>query len=107
MELEGKLAIITGGNRGIGRGIAEALAQEGSNLAVVYRKNVEAFEDLKSSLKPSGIHLTGHQIDIVDFCDVRKTFKEIYSHFGSIDILINCAGRAPSTSSVEKSTLKE
>ena len=75
MELKGKLAIITGGNRGIGRGIAEALAQVGSNIAVVYRKNVEAFEDLKSYLEPSGIQLTGNQVDIVDFADVEKTFS--------------------------------
>jgi 3-oxoacyl-[acyl-carrier protein] reductase len=107
MELKGKLAIITGGNRGIGRGIAEALAKEGSNLAIVYRKNVEAFEDLKSSLEPSGIQLKGHQIDIVNSDDVKKAFNDIYNHFGSIDILVNCAGRAPSTSSVAKSTLKE
>jgi 3-oxoacyl-[acyl-carrier protein] reductase len=107
MELKGKLAIITGGNRGIGRGIAEALAQEGANLAIVYRKNVEAFEDLKSSLEPSGIQLKGHQINIVNFDDVKKAFKDIYNHFGSIDILVNCAGRASGTSSVAKSTLKE
>ena len=78
MELEGKLAIITVGNHGIGRGIAEALAQMGSNLDFAYRKNVEAFEDLKSYLEPSGIQLTGHQIDIVDFADFQKAFKEIY-----------------------------
>jgi 3-oxoacyl-[acyl-carrier protein] reductase len=107
MELKGKSAIITGGNRGIGRGIAEALAKEGSNLAIIYRRNVEAYEDLKSSLKDSGIQLKGYQINIVNFDDVKKAVDEIYNHFGSIDILVNCAGRASSTSSVAKSTLKE
>ena len=107
MELKGKLAIITGGNRGIGRGIAEALAMEGSNLAIIYRKNVAAFENLKSLLESSDTQLKGYQLNIVDFGDVKKAFNDIYNHFGSIDILVNCAGRAPSTSSVAKSTLKE
>lgn len=107
MEFKDKLAVVTGGSRGIGRGISEALAEAGSGLAIIYRKNVEAFEALKSSLEPFGVQIEGYQLDVTNFDDVKRTFDEIYSHFGSIDILVNCAGRAPSTSSVAKGTIKE
>jgi 3-oxoacyl-[acyl-carrier protein] reductase len=107
MELKGKLSIVTGGSRGIGRGISEALAELGSDLAIVYRKNKDGFENLKSSIEPYGIKIEGYQLDITDFNKVCETFEEIYDHFGRIDILVNCAGRASSTLSVEKVTLKE
>jgi len=107
IELKGKLSIVTGGSRGIGRGISEALAELGSDLAVVYRKNKDEFENLKSSLEPYGMKIEGYQLDVTDFNKVCETFKEIYDHFGTIDILVNCAGRASSTSSVKKVSVKE
>jgi len=107
IELRGKLSIVTGGSRGLGRGISEALAEFGSDLAVVYRKNKDEFENLKSSLEPYGMRIEGYRLDVTDFNKVCETFKEIYDHFGTIDILVNCAGRASSTLSVEKVTLKE
>jgi len=107
MELKGKLSVITGGSRGIGKGISESLGREGSNLAIIYRKDVEAFEAIKSSLKPHGVKIKGYQLDITNYEGVKKVFNQIYSDFGSIDILVNCAGRAPSTSSVYNSTVKE
>jgi NAD(P)-dependent dehydrogenase (short-subunit alcohol dehydrogenase family) len=107
MELRKKLAIVTGGSRGIGRGISRVLAKAGADLAVVYRKNSEAFENLKSSLESSGVQIRGYQLDVTNFDNVRETFAEIFNHFGSIDILVNCAGRAPSTRSVFKGEVKE
>ena len=107
MELEGKLSIVTGGSRGIGKGISESLAKEGSDLAIIYRKNVEAFEAVESSLGALGVRVKGYQLNITNYEDVKKVFNQIYNDFGSIDILVNCAGRAPSTSSVYNSTIKE
>lgn len=107
MKLKGKLSIVTGGSRGIGRGISESLAKEGSDLAIIYRKNAEAFEKAESSLRTFGARIKGYQLDITNYEDVKKVFNQIYSDFGSIDILVNCAGRAPSTSSIYNSTIKE
>jgi 3-oxoacyl-[acyl-carrier protein] reductase len=108
MELKGKVSIITGGSRGIGRGISEALAGSGSNLAIIYRANRNEFEKFRDSFpNPSGVQIEGYQVDVTDYDRVVQTFKEIFNRFGSIDILVNCAGRAPSTSSVEKVSLKE
>jgi len=107
MELKGKLSIVTGGSRGIGRGISEALAELGSDLAIVYRKKREEFEKFKISLKHLDIKVKGFQLDVTNFEKVNETFKEIYDNFGSIDILVNCAGRASSTSSVKKVSIKE
>ena len=107
MDLAGRLSIVTGGSRGIGRGIAEALAGAGSNLAVIYRKNAEAFAELKSSISGSGVQIEGYPLDVTKVDDVHKTFNEIHERFGTIDVLVNCAGRSPSTSSVYAGTIKE
>jgi 3-oxoacyl-[acyl-carrier protein] reductase len=107
MELKNKLSIVTGGSRGIGRGISEALAELGSDIAVIYRKNKDEFENLQSSLKPYGMRIEGYRLDVTDFNKVCETFKEIYDHFGTIDILVNCAGRASSTSSVARVSVEE
>ena len=107
MDLEGKLSIVTGGSRGIGRGIAEALAEAGSNLAVIYRKDAKAFEAFKSSVSGSGVQVEGYQLDVTNADDVDRIFEEVYAHFGAIDVLVNCAGRSPSTSSVYAGTIKE
>jgi len=107
MELEGKLAIVTGGSRGIGQGITEALAEAGSDLAIIYRANREAFEKLKSALESANIKIKGYQLDVTNYENVQRTFGQIHNDFGSIDILVNCAGRAPSASSVSKGTVKE
>jgi 3-oxoacyl-[acyl-carrier protein] reductase len=107
MQLEGKLAIVTGGSRGIGQGISEVLAEAGSGLAIIYRANREAFEKLESALKPKRVKVRGYQLDVTNFENVQRTFGKIYNEFGSIDILVNCAGRSPSTSSISRGAVKE
>jgi 3-oxoacyl-[acyl-carrier protein] reductase len=106
-RIKGRLAIITGGSRGIGRGISEALARGGADLAVVYRRDKDAFDDLKSSLESSGVQIEGYQLDIAEYERVSKTFEEIHARFGNISILVNCAGRAPSTRTVYNVTVEE
>jgi 3-oxoacyl-[acyl-carrier protein] reductase len=108
MELKGKVSIVTGGSRGIGRGISEVLVESGSNLAVIYRANRDEFEKFRSSLSHrSGVEIEGYQLDVANNDRVIRTFKEIFNRFGSIDVLVNCAGRASSTRSVDKVSVKE
>jgi 3-oxoacyl-[acyl-carrier protein] reductase len=104
--IEGKLSVITGGSRGIGRGISESLANAGSNLAIIYRKNADAFDEVAASMGALGVKIKGYQVNITSYEEVKKVFNEIFRDFGSIDILVNCAGRAPSTSSVYNGTVK-
>jgi 3-oxoacyl-[acyl-carrier protein] reductase len=107
MSLKDKVCVVTGGSRGIGRGISEALASEGAHLAIIFRNNAKAFEDLRSFLTHCAIRIEGYQADVTDFKTVKKTFQKIYDDFSSIDVLVNCAGRSPSTNSVAKGTPKE
>jgi 3-oxoacyl-[acyl-carrier protein] reductase len=107
MSLKDKVCIVTGGSRGIGRGISEALAAEGANLAIIFRNNAKAFEDLRSALTHCAVRIEGYQMDVTAFNSVKKTFQQIYDDFSSIDVLVNCAGRSPSTNSVARGTPKE
>ena len=88
-ELEGKVALVTGGSRGIGRAIAEALAEGGARVAVVARNRdraVAAAGDL-----PGEGH-AGYACDVADPVQVRATAKAIEEEVGPVDILINNAG---------------
>ena len=92
-SLSGQNAIVTGGNRGIGLSIADAMAQAGANVAVFCRdmdKGKEALEILKTY---GGKHEC-FACDVADLRSVRKAVAEVYSYYGGIDILVNNAGVA-------------
>jgi 3-oxoacyl-[acyl-carrier protein] reductase len=92
MELEGKTAIVTGATKGIGRGIAEALARAGANVSISARKEAEiesAVAEL-SELGPAGV--AGVVCDVRDFDEVKALIAHTVMEFGGIDILINNAG---------------
>lgn len=87
-RLEGKLALITGSSRGIGRAIAERFYNEGARIAINYNSNREAAESLKEKLHGSEIF----RADISKREDVRRMVNEIHQKMGKIDILVNNAG---------------
>lgn len=88
-ELEGKVALVTGGSRGIGRAIAEALARDGACVAVVAR-NGDRAASAASELPGEG-H-AGFSCDVADPEQVRKTVAAVEEALGPIDILVNNAG---------------
>ena len=83
-DLEGKTALVTGGGKGIGRAISQALAAKGANVVVNYRSDKAAAEETASSL-PGG---TAHQADVGDPAQVEAMVKAI----GRVDVLVNNAG---------------
>ncbi|WP_087873178.1 SDR family NAD(P)-dependent oxidoreductase [Arthrobacter globiformis] len=85
MELEGKVALVTGGGQGIGRGIVDRFLEEGAQVAVVQRR--ELGEDL---LRHRGV--LGIQADLGDPAAIRAAADHAAGHFGGIDILVNNAG---------------
>jgi len=90
-----KTALITGGSRGIGFGIAKALAHEGFNLAINgVRAEQEVVEPLKE-LRGVGVDVIYCPGNIGNTNDRKKTFKKALDHFGAIDVLVNNAGVAP------------
>lgn len=92
MELEGKVAIVTGASRGIGRAIAENLAQAGADIVAVYQRNRQKVDELAQQLEPLGRTCLPVQADVSQEADVNALVQQTLEQFGKIDILINNAG---------------
>lgn len=90
--LEGKTAIITGGSRGIGKGIVETFAKHGANVAFTYSSSKEAAEAIASEAEKEGVKVRAYQSNAASFDEAQDLAKEVLEEFGSIDILINNAG---------------
>ncbi|AZA55721.1 3-oxoacyl-[acyl-carrier-protein] reductase [Chryseobacterium shandongense] len=89
--LEGKVALITGATRGIGKGIAEMYAQQGAKIAFTYAGSVDKAKELEATLS-SVTQIKGYQSDASDFDAAQTLVDEVLKEFGKIDILINNAG---------------
>ncbi|MCG2430249.1 3-oxoacyl-[acyl-carrier-protein] reductase [Aequorivita xiaoshiensis] len=90
--LEGKTAIITGGSRGIGKGIVEVFANHGANVAFTYSSSAEAANNLANEVTKLGVKAKAYQSDAASFTEAQALVDEVIKDFGSIDILINNAG---------------
>ena len=91
-DLTGKKALVTGGSRGIGRGICLALARQGAGVAVNYRSNQAEAESVVSEIKAMGREAFAVQADVSQATSVAKMFEEIKNRWGKLDILVNNAG---------------
>jgi 3-oxoacyl-[acyl-carrier protein] reductase len=89
---DGRVAVVTGGTRGIGRTIALRLAAEGANVAVSYRSNDEAAEETAASVRAEGVKCAVFKGDVASPADVQALFKGVSDVFGRVDILVNNAG---------------
>jgi 3-oxoacyl-[acyl-carrier protein] reductase len=89
-SLNGKIAIVTGGTRGIGRAIAERLLREGASVAICGR-TAAAVDRAVADMKPLG-KIFGHPADVTQVEQVSKFFQAVDQEFGGLDILVNNAG---------------
>ncbi len=92
MMLQNKIAVVTGGSRGIGRAICLKFAQEGASVAFLFAGNVESAEKTLVELKTLGVKAACYRCDVSDFSAVSAVFVEIIKEFGTVDILVNNAG---------------
>ena len=92
MSLEGRVALVTGGSRGIGRSIVEALAGDGAKVAFVYNSNSEAAEAVVSAMKEAGHEVMAVQADVRSKEAADKVISDLVEAWGSVDILVNNAG---------------
>lgn len=91
-SLKGKKALVTGGSRGIGKGIALALAKQGADVAINCRSKKEEAEGVVAEIKKMGKEAFTIQADVSDSASVSKMFEEIKNKWGKLDILVNNAG---------------
>ena len=91
-RLEGKIALVTGGDQGIGRGIALRLAQEGADVAIGFRSNKQGADDTVGDIKKLGVRGISIQGDVSKIADGQNLVAEAIKQFGRIDILVNNAG---------------
>ena len=92
MLLENKGAVVTGGSRGIGRAVAEALAAEGATVAVIYAGNIKAAEDTVRTIEEAGGKAFAVQCDVADEAAVTDMVKMVHEKLGTIDVFVNNAG---------------
>src|SRR5829696_4539131 len=89
MRLKDKVAIVTGGSRGIGAGISRAFAREGARVAVVYRGSQQKAEELVAQM---GGASRAYQCDVADLASVKACVEAVEKDIGPVDILVNNAG---------------
>jgi len=107
MILKGQVAIVTGGSRGIGRGISLALAEAGADVIVNYRKDEKAAEEVVARVTEMGRKGLAFHADVSNADPARDLMKQAYQALGRIDILVNNAGVASRGNPVEKTEMDE
>lgn len=90
--LEGKTALITGGSRGIGKGIAQVYAQHGANVAFTYASSEGPALELEKELSALGVQSKAYKSNAADFQQSQDLVADVVKDFGTVDILINNAG---------------
>ncbi len=90
--LKGKVALVTGGSRGIGAAIAEKLASLGADVAILFAGNAEAAETVRARCEALGVRAAAFQCDVKDFSAVKETVAAVKKTLGGVDILVNNAG---------------
>ena len=89
---EGRVAVVTGGGRGIGRAVALRLANEGADVAISYRSNDASAEEALEEVRATGVRCEVFKGDVSSPKDVESLFEGVNEAFGRVDILVNNAG---------------
>ncbi|WP_310395069.1 3-oxoacyl-[acyl-carrier-protein] reductase [Hymenobacter sp.] len=91
-NLTGKVALVTGASKGIGRAIAAHFAQLGAEVAFTYLSSVEQGQALETELAAHGTKAKGYRSDAADYQQAEKLIEDVLADFGKLDILVNNAG---------------
>lgn len=92
MLLEGKVALVTGGSRGIGRACVLELAREGADVAFTYRSRADAAKEVEEEVRRLGRRVKAYQADVCDFARAAEVVADVLNDFQRLDILVNNAG---------------
>ncbi|MFC1873769.1 SDR family NAD(P)-dependent oxidoreductase [Chloroflexota bacterium] len=107
MSLEGRVVLVTGGGRGIGRAISLALAGAGADVAIIYRRNEEAAKETAKQITALSRKAAIFQCDVTNYDNVKEAVNQSIDIFGKIDILVNNAGIASRGNSVLDTDVNE
>jgi 3-oxoacyl-[acyl-carrier protein] reductase len=92
VRLLGQVALITGGNTGIGRGVALAFGREGADVAIAYIERESEATSLVTAIRDAGRRALAVQADVTGEADVKRLVSTVTGTLGDIDVLVNCAG---------------
>jgi 3-oxoacyl-[acyl-carrier protein] reductase len=106
-DLMGKVAIVTGGSRGIGRGIAERLGRAGAYVVVNYSGSEQDANEVVDAISDAGGKSVSIQADLSKVAEIHTLFAKTLDYFGKLDILVNNAGIAGTNDSIEKATVED
>ncbi|HTS20160.1 MAG TPA: SDR family oxidoreductase [Verrucomicrobiae bacterium] len=90
--LNGKIALVTGASRGIGRAIAQRFSRDGASVAINYTRNADAARHVVGEIESSGGTAVAIHADVARVSEITRLFDETLKHFGKLDILVNNAG---------------
>jgi 3-oxoacyl-[acyl-carrier protein] reductase len=90
--LAGKVAIVTGSSRGIGRAIAERLSRDGASVVVNYSKSAEKAREVVAAVQSVGGQAIAVRANVAKAADIQNLFDQAIEHFGKLDVLVNNAG---------------
>lgn len=91
MDMDGKVALVTGANRGLGRALTEALARRGATVLMVCRDE-DAGAEAEETLRAEGLDATLYVADLASIDDIEALHEEVAAEFDQLDVLANCAG---------------
>src|SRR5689334_11035216 len=91
-ELEGKVCLVTGGSRGIGKAIVLAMSNAGADVAFTYQKSAEQAENLATAVRDTGARCKAYQADVSSLEEMQKVTRNVQGEFGPVSILVNNAG---------------
>lgn len=92
IDLTGKVALVTGGGRGIGRACCASLAEAGAAVAINYSRSADAAEDVRERIEATGGRARAYRADVSSLEDAAAMFERVKADFGTLDILVNNAG---------------
>jgi glucose 1-dehydrogenase len=98
MSLQGKVAIVTGGNSGIGKACVLALAEQGASVVIDYVADEKSTEDLEQQVRDLGDQVTAVEADVSKVADLQRLVDSAVSSFGRLDVMVNNAGIETRTS---------
>src|SRR5262245_43677577 len=89
--LQGKVALVTGGSRGLGAATARSLADSGADVAITYINSAEKADEVVKDLESRGVGATAFQLDQADIAQAPRLIEAVVARFGGLDILVNNA----------------